>query len=88
MIKSVAGQTIQSTQIYALKTVSPQPTVLEYSVKSYGERMEVAAELSFPWLLLLTVTNDQTQGPTQHFSAVIHPQNHLCAKDDAQSSLL
>ena len=48
LIKSVAGQTIQSTQIYALKTVSPQPAALEYSVKSYGERMEVAAELSFP----------------------------------------
>ena len=66
MIKSVAGQTIQNTQKYVLKTVlghdkiSPQPTTLEYSVKSYGKRTEVAAELSLPWLLLLMVTTDQT----------------------------
>ena len=66
MIKSVAGQTIQSTQKYVLKTVlghdtiSPQPAALEYSVKSYGESTEVSAELSIPWLFLLTAMTDQT----------------------------
>ena len=53
LIKSVAGQTFQNTQKYVLKTVlghdkvGLQPATLEYSVKFYGERTEVAAELSF-----------------------------------------
>lgn len=57
-MKSVAGQTIQSTQNNVLKTilghetVSSQPAALEYSVKSYGERAEVAAELPFPQALI------------------------------------
>ena len=86
MIKSVAGQTIQSTQKYVLKTVlghdtvSPQPPALEYSVKSYGENTEVAAELSFCWLFFITATTDQT--PHSNFCAVLQPQKKplLCTR--------
>ena len=78
LIKSVAGQTTQSTQKYVLKTVLGHNTVslqpVEYSVKSYGERTEVAAELSIPWLFLSNHGNDWSDH-TQHFSAVTQPQN-------------
>ena len=89
MIKSVAGQTIQSTQKYVLKTVlghdtvSPQPPALEYSVKSYGERTEVAMELSFLWLFLITATTDQTPLSILVLSLTLKI-NQLCARDEAR----
>ena len=50
---------------------SPQPSALKYSVKSYGERREVAAEISFP-----------LRQP--HSAIFVLCLSYFCARDEAR----